>query len=193
MESAVLKGEMKPLIKIIILAVIAAVIFSVGPVPLTEAAWEMGQNHFTNTSNYYLTPSMRRVIEKILYRRFYSSEEQLAQALYRWVVENIEYGSGFGSATASHVFNNRRGKCAGLSRLYISLARDVGIDARYVRVKVDCYGEPVKHACVLVEIDGKEKLIDPAYEIFGVQHREWRVACNQSRHSLLALASPSID
>ncbi len=188
MESALLIGEMKTIIKILSLFFIAtALLARIGPVPEAAAAWKMGQNHFAETSNYYLTPPMRKVVKNILYRRFYGSEEQLARAIYQWVVKNVEYGPGFGSSTASRTFQTRRGKCAGLSRLFISLARDVGINARYVLVDVDCYGDPVKHACVLAEIDGKEKLIDPAYRIFDAEHGSWRIVEGLGESHLLAL------
>ncbi|MEA1928882.1 MAG: transglutaminase-like domain-containing protein [Candidatus Auribacterota bacterium] len=151
-----------------------------------QAGWEMNLNNSPRGDKYYLSPDMKMVMEDILYRRFYNSEEQMARGIFDWVENNIEYAEAFGPSTASLTFKNRKGKCAGQARLFIALARDVGINARYALVDVDCHSRPVKHACAWVRLDGKEYLIDPAYGLFGADHQGWRVVKDRSSRLLLS-------
>ncbi len=172
---------------IVLVALLAGLAATAGSV--LSAGWVTGQNNVPGYDYYHLTPQMREVVEDILYRRFYTSEEQLARRIFDWVVENIKYEDNFGVASARKVFENRRGKCGGQTRLFIALARDLGLDARYVLVDRDQDGRPVKHACAWIRLDGQTFLVDPASGIFDARHRSWRISEDSPGYLLVALSS----
>ena len=151
------------------------------------ADWEMNQNKAPRGDYYYLTPPMREQVEDILYRHFYTSEEQLARKIFDWVVDNIRYEDCPGVDTAARVFESRSGKCGGQARLLIAMARELGLDARYVLVDRDYHGEQVKHACAWVRIDGRGCLLDPAYKKFDVDHQTWRMVSDTPGVLMLAM------
>lgn len=179
---------MKKSIKYIIISSIFSLLFIFPLSTANPAAWQLNQNNSPRGGKYYLTPDMRMLAEDILYSRFYSSEEQLARKIFDWVDNNIEYEDSSGTSTASRIFEERKGKCAGQARLFIALAREFGLSAQYALVDIDCYAKPVKHACACVRLDGKEYLIDPAYGIFGADHQDWRVVNDRPSRLLLAFA-----
>ena len=181
---------MKKYIKNIAIVFLSALVFLILLNTPAPAGWQLNQNTAVRGDKYYLTPEMRIVDEDILYNRFYTTEKQLARKIFAWMQDNIKYEESPGPSTAALTFKNRRGKCAGQARLFIALARDFGITARYALVDIDCYGKPVKHACAWARLDGKEYLIDPAYKIFGAHHKDWRVVDDSSSLLLLAFAPP---
>jgi transglutaminase-like putative cysteine protease len=188
MESAFIWGEMKKYIKNIVIFSISSILFLFLLNTSSPAGWHLNQNNSPRGGKYYLTPDMRMLAEDIIYSRFYTSEEQLARKIFDWVENNIEYDDSSGTSTASRIFEERKGKCAGQSRLFIALAREFGLNARYTLVDIDCYGKPVKHACAWIRLDGKEYLIDPAYGLFGADHQDWRVVNDRPSRLLLAFA-----
>ena len=155
----------------------------------SSGAWQMSQNEALRGDYYYLTPPMRELVEDILYRRFYTSEEQIARTLFDWVVENIQYEECPGVDTAVNVFESKKGKCGGQARLLIALARDFGLDARYVLVDRDYNGKQVKHACAWVRIDGRGCLIDPTYKMFDADHQTWRKVPDTPGRLMLAMGN----
>jgi transglutaminase-like putative cysteine protease len=162
--------------------------FALAAAPAWSVGWTMGLNNAPSYDYYYLTTPMREVVEDILYRRFYTTEEKLARGIFDWVVENIAYEDNFGVASARKVFESRQGKCGGQTRLFIALARDLGLDARYVLVDRDQDDRPVKHACAWVRLDGRAFLVDPASGIFDARHQSWRIAEDSPGYLLLALS-----
>ena len=88
--------------------------------------------------------------------------------------------AGGGAATAQEVFAawkdlSRSFQCQEYAKLFVALARSVGLSAFYVHVDRDYSGRVVDHDCAVVFADGKAWLADPAYAWFGVPHREFRV------------------
>ena len=189
MESAFISSKMNKYIKKSILPAVSFLLVLSVVNGAYAVGWELNQNNSPRGDKYYLNHEMRILMEDILYHRFYTSEEKLAQEIFDWMGKNIEYDESAGASTAANTFENRKGKCAGQARLFIALAREVGITARYALVDVDYKGNPVKHACAWVRLDGKEYLIDPAYEIFGADHQDWKVVNDRSSRLLLAFAS----
>jgi hypothetical protein len=57
---------------------------------------------------------------------------QAGQKLQRWVTKNMKFDLGIVFAPSTEVFKNRRGTCAGYAMLLTTMARSVGIPARYV-------------------------------------------------------------
>ena len=151
--------------------------------------WEITRSGLPEWHPYYLSEEMYKTIEDILYSRFFSSEEALARGIFEWITDNIEYGGCGGRESARGVFDRKKGECVGQSRLFIALARAVGLKAEFVRVSVDCYGEQVQHACALVRLDGKDTLVDPAYQTFGANHREWKISGDRPGRLLALLSS----
>ncbi len=172
------------------LIVLAALLtgLSLASVNARAAGWIIGQNKAPGYDYYHLTPGMREVVEDILYRRFYTTEEKLARRFYDWVVENIAYEHTFGVASARRVYESRQGKCGGQTRLFIALARDLGLDARYVLVDRDHRGRTVKHACAWIRLDGRDYLVDPAYGLFDARHQSWRFTDDSPGYLLVALS-----
>lgn len=65
--------------------------------------------------------------------------------------------------------------CQEYAKLFVALARSVGLPAFYVHVDRDYSGTIVDHDCAVVFAEGKAWLVDPAYAWFGVPHRDFRV------------------
>jgi transglutaminase-like putative cysteine protease len=61
-----------------------------------------------------------------------SDAYQAGQKLQRWVTKNMQFDLGIVFAPSTEVFKNRRGTCAGYAMLLTTMARAVGIPARYV-------------------------------------------------------------
>jgi transglutaminase-like putative cysteine protease len=57
---------------------------------------------------------------------------QAGQKLQRWVTKSMKFDLGIVFAPSTEVFKNRRGTCAGYAMLLTTMARSVGIPARYV-------------------------------------------------------------
>jgi transglutaminase-like putative cysteine protease len=60
--------------------------------------------------------------------------ERLARATYDWVVDNVEYkkvGAGWGNGDTFWACSERYGNCTDFHALFISLARTLGIPARF--------------------------------------------------------------
>ena len=102
------------------------------------------------------------------------NDREKARAIFRWITENIDYnvevffGGGSGSAKSEDVLKSRRSICYGYSDLFLSLAREAGLDA----VRITGYGKgygyvpgknfsgPFNHAWNAVKINGSWYLID---------------------------------
>jgi tetratricopeptide (TPR) repeat protein len=65
--------------------------------------------------------------------------------------------------------------CQEYAKLYVALARAVGVNAFYVHLEKDYSGEVVYHDCAAVFIEGKALMVDPAYQWFGAPHKEYLV------------------
>lgn len=85
-----------------------------------------------------LVPVEADVLEPILkeVRASAKSRQQadLARAIYDWVVDNIEYkkvGQGWGNGDTHWACSERYGNCTDFHSLFISLARSLGIPARF--------------------------------------------------------------
>jgi tetratricopeptide (TPR) repeat protein len=108
-----------------------------------------------------------------------TSDLQKAHALYDGLAVHLDPGSG-GSRTAQETFAQWKKpgvsfRCQEYARLYVALARDVGLKAYWVFVKRDFENQIVLHACAGVFVDGKVLLADPMFHWFGVPHKEFEV------------------
>lgn len=100
-----------------------------------------------------------------------------AKALFDWFDRHIDYGDGkrpadVGYRHAKEVLADAEGVCGEMAVLYIVMARSVGLKADFVHVTKDHQNKTVHHACAAVYLDHGPILVDPAYHLFGVAHRE---------------------
>jgi hypothetical protein len=104
-----------------------------------------------------------------------------AYSIYRWITDNIRYDEKSNQKIENksailYALKHREGTCYSMSRVYIALAKSVGLDARLAKVIVDEYGEkvpPPGHVCALVYFNDKDYLLfDPAYEDGDAKHQE---------------------
>jgi len=103
-----------------------------------------------------------------------------ARALHRALTSRLQTEPGYGKRTAEEVFGLWNApaesfSCQELAKLYLALARSVGLAAYYVHLERDYRGDVVYHDCAAVFVGGRCLLVDPAYRWFGVAHRDYAV------------------
>ena len=121
------------------------------------------------------TPEMKRWAEQLTEGA--ADDLQKARALYHALIRRLDQGAG-GSKTALETFAAWEKPqisflCQEYARLYVALARDVGLKAYYVIVERDCGYQVVLHACAGILLDDKALLVDPTYRWFGAPHKQF--------------------
>lgn len=110
-----------------------------------------------------------------------NSDRAKAKAIFDGLTRRIKPGGHGGAArTAQEVFRawkdpNESFNCQEYTKLFIALARHVGLPAFYVHLETDFRGRAVNHDCAGVFIDGKALLVDPTYRWFGAPHKDYIV------------------
>jgi ankyrin repeat protein/tetratricopeptide (TPR) repeat protein len=99
-----------------------------------------------------------------------------AQALFDALNGRIQLAPGYGARTAQEVFADWSKpeevfSCQEFAKLYVALARAVGLEAYLVHLERDYQGRIVYHDCAGVFLQGQCFLADPAYHWFGVPHQ----------------------
>lgn len=122
------------------------------------------------------TPDIKRWAEELTHGA--TNELAKAKALYDGLTRHIHIKSPHDARTARQVFASwtdpkESFNCQDYTKLYVTLARDVGIISWYVHVDKDYSGKAVPHDCAAVFIDGKVLLVDPTYRWFGVPHEDF--------------------
>jgi hypothetical protein len=102
------------------------------------------------------------------------NDREKARAIFRWIIENIDYnvavffGGGTGATNSEDVLKSRKSVCYGYSDLFLSLAKEAGLQA----VRISGYGKgygytpgknftgPFNHAWNAVKINGSWYLVD---------------------------------
>ncbi len=123
------------------------------------------------------TPAMDRWAQELT--RGATNDLDKARKLFDALARHLDTGA-VSTRTAEQVFAawndpSQSFCCQEYARLYIALARAVGVKAFYVRVEKDYTGEIVYHDCAAVFIGGKALLVDPAYQWFGAPHKAYVV------------------
>jgi tetratricopeptide (TPR) repeat protein/TolB-like protein len=123
------------------------------------------------------TPAMDRWAQELT--RGATNDLAKAKKLFDALARHLDTGEG-GIRTAQEVFaawNDPAQSfcCQEYARLYVTLARAVGVKAYYVHLERDYSGEIVYHDCAAVFVGGKALLVDPAYQWFGVPHKQYVV------------------
>lgn len=124
------------------------------------------------------------------------SARSKAKTVFNFVIDNYEYDdrqlekalkaekaggpTDFYERCADEVAIDKKGLCGELSHLLIKLYRLLGFDACYVVVYRDYTGEMVDHACVGLYLKDKLILVDPAYAVFDIKHRKYKMMRSRS-------------
>ena len=121
------------------------------------------------------TPEMKRWAEELIQGA--ANDQEKARKLHDALAGHLDPGAG-GSKTARETFADWRKPqasflCQEYARLYVALARDVGLKAFFVMVERDFEDLTVLHACAGVLLDGQALLVDPSYRWFGVPHKKF--------------------
>ena len=105
------------------------------------------------------------------------NDREKARAIFRWITENIDYNvevffkGGTGATNAEDVLKSRKSVCYGYSDIFLSLAREAGLEA----VRISGYGKgygylpgknfsgPANHAWNAVKINGSWYLMDSTW------------------------------
>jgi tetratricopeptide (TPR) repeat protein len=123
------------------------------------------------------TPAMDRWAQELT--RGATNDLDRARKIFDALARHLDTGEA-GTRTAQEVFaawNDPAQSfcCQEYAKLYIALARAVGIRAYYVHLERDYSGDIVYHDCAAVFIGDKALLVDPAYQWFGAPHKEYVV------------------
>jgi len=121
------------------------------------------------------TPAMDRWAQELT--RGATNDLDRARKIFDALARHLDTGE-VGTRTAQEVFaawNDPAQSfcCQEYAKLYIALARAVGVKAFYVHLERDYSGEIVYHDCAAVFAGDKALLVDPAYQWFGAPHKEY--------------------
>ncbi len=108
-----------------------------------------------------------------------SSNTQKARMLFDGLSGHLDAGED-STRTAAEVFAAWNGpatdfRCQEYARLYVAMARAVGLHAFFVDVAEAYDGEKVSHNCAAIFEGEKLLLVDPTYQWFGIPHRKYQV------------------
>jgi tetratricopeptide (TPR) repeat protein len=123
------------------------------------------------------TPAMDRWAQELT--RGATNDLDRARKIFDALVRHLDTGET-STRTAQEVFavwNDPAQSfcCQEYAKLYIALARAVGLKAFYVHLEKDYSGDIVYHDCAAVFVGDKALLVDPAYQWFGAPHKEYVV------------------
>jgi tetratricopeptide (TPR) repeat protein/TolB-like protein len=123
------------------------------------------------------TPAMDRWAQELI--RGATNDPGKARKIFDALARHLDTSES-GTRTAQEVFaawNDPAQSfcCQEYAKLYVALARAVGVRAFYVHLEKDYSGEIVYHDCAAVFAEGKALLVDPAYQWFGAPHKEYLV------------------
>jgi tetratricopeptide (TPR) repeat protein len=123
------------------------------------------------------TPAMDRWAQELT--RGATTDLDRARKIFDALARHLDTGET-STRTAQEVFAawndpNQSFCCQEYAKLYIALARAVGLKAFYVHLEKDYSGDIVYHDCAAVFVGDKALLVDPAYQWFGAPHKEYLV------------------
>jgi tetratricopeptide (TPR) repeat protein len=99
-----------------------------------------------------------------------------AKKIFDGLTQRAQFNRVDTTRTAQEVFSawdnpQESFNCQEFSKLFVAMAREVGVKAFYVYVEKDHKGNEVVHACAGVFADGKALLVDVLNRWFGAPHR----------------------
>ncbi|NHM26453.1 hypothetical protein G7K71_05510 [Desulfofundulus sp. TPOSR] len=107
-------------------------------------------------------PEITGLVQEIT--RGLTSDKEKAAAIYKWVVQNIEYDYSFSIYEALPTLHARKGVCNGFSLLLAAMMRAGGIPAKYVWGDADGWRGWENHAWNEIYIDGKWYSVDVTWD-----------------------------
>jgi len=138
------------------------------------------------------TPEMKRWALELT--RSATNDFQKAQKLFDAICREFSQGSR-SHRTAKEAYAARNEpvdiNCQENARLYVALARSVGLQAFFTEVFRDFQNESLIHACAAVLLDGKFLLADMTQCWFGVPHKEFVIL--DDVHTVAAYLSQQDD
>jgi tetratricopeptide (TPR) repeat protein len=123
------------------------------------------------------TPAMKQWAQELT--KDASDEMAKARILYDALAQHLSPAAG-GARTAAQVYENWNTpavsfQCQEYARLYVALARAVGLKAYFTRVDRDPQDHVVLHACAALFLNGKVLLVDVTFRWFGAPHKKFSV------------------
>lgn len=123
------------------------------------------------------TPAMKQWAQEIT--KGAKDDREKARALYDALAQHLSPAAG-GARTARQVFEDWKKpdtsfQCQEYARLYVALAREVGLNAYFARVDQDHNDQVILHACGAVFLSGKIILVDVSYRWFGITHKKFTI------------------
>ena len=123
------------------------------------------------------TPAMDHWAQELV--RGATNDLGKARKLFEALARHLDTGD-VGTRTAQEVYEawddpTQSFCCQEYAKLYVALARAVGVKAFYVHLERDYSGEVVYHDCAAVFAEDKAFLVDPAYQWFGAPHKQYQV------------------
>jgi tetratricopeptide (TPR) repeat protein len=121
------------------------------------------------------TPAMRAWAEKVTQGE--TNDFDKAKALFEDVTRQFRFDGSNGFRSAQGVFAGMDDKSASFnclegSHLYVALGRSIGLKVFLCQVERDYQNDVVYHACAALFVGSNALLVDPAYQWFGVPHKE---------------------
>lgn len=134
-------------------------------------SWDKISKWYWNISNPKIIPTfeVKNLAKQILIESKAKTETEKAKAIYNWIAQNVRYSSvpfrqnGIIPQSPKKVLNEKIGDCKDVSTLYVSLSREMGLDANLVLVRTFDLGKTefllpnneFNHCIAKVKADGK--------------------------------------
>ena len=111
-----------------------------------------------------------------------TNDAQRARLLFEALANRTRGRGKGGTRTAQEVFAawgdlEQSFSCQETARLYLGLARELGIESYYVHLEKDDEGKLVNHDhdCAIVFLKEGAMLVDPTHHGFGVAHQQFKI------------------
>ena len=123
------------------------------------------------------------------------SNSQKAKWLFDWFVQNLKYGRLMQPLfplvrTDTDVLQLLEGTCGDFSNLFVSCMDYLFIQAKYVRVDRDVYGDEQNHICAAFFDEDRWILVDPTLSYdkisgWDIKHKEYRLISKEEHWNTL--------
>jgi len=126
------------------------------------------------------SPEIKEAVNEIFKDKGNLTDLQKAREIYNYIVSNIRYSSvsfrqsGFIPQKAEDVLNTRLGDCKDVTTLFITMCREVNLDAKFILVSSRYYGKKnmvlpsidFDHAIARLDIDGKSYYVELTTDLY---------------------------
>lgn len=109
-----------------------------------------------------------------------NTDASRAMAIFADVAQQGRGDGDGGIGTASEALAKTtdpevRFSCQEYAKLFVALARSVGMESWLVHIDRDADGRPGYHDCAVVYLNGNGILVDPTWRVLGIKHQEYQV------------------